>query len=188
MTQSAALELARFKIRVNAVFPGVIDTPMNAPNPPGMNDVLVKTTPLRRMGESREVAEAVLFSPHLRQVSPPVLNLQLMAACRSRDGVLVALGSDTAPLTAQLRGGRTRRQHPSDDIRLLGRLLGDVVREQAGDETFNLIENVRRLAVDGRRTDSSSIEDLTTELQSVDIDDALHVIRAFLARSAREYC
>ncbi|NDI01524.1 MAG: phosphoenolpyruvate carboxylase, partial [Actinobacteria bacterium] len=68
---------------------------------------------------------------------------------------------------------------PSDDIRLLGRLLGDVVREQAGDDTFNLIENVRRLAVDGRRTDSSSIEDLTTELQSVDIDDALHVIRAF---------
>ena len=61
MTQSAALELARYKIRVNSVFPGVIDTPMNDANPPGMNEVLVKTTPLRRMGQAPEVAEAVVF-------------------------------------------------------------------------------------------------------------------------------
>jgi 3alpha(or 20beta)-hydroxysteroid dehydrogenase len=61
MTKSAALELARYKIRVNAVCPGVIDTPMNDDNPPGMNDVLIKTTPLRRMGEAREIAEAVLY-------------------------------------------------------------------------------------------------------------------------------
>ena len=61
MTQSAALELARYKIRVNSVFPGVIDTPMNDANPPGMNEVLVKTTPLRRMGQANEVAEAVVF-------------------------------------------------------------------------------------------------------------------------------
>jgi NAD(P)-dependent dehydrogenase (short-subunit alcohol dehydrogenase family) len=61
MTQSAALELARYKIRVNSVFPGVIDTPMNDANPPGMNEVLVKTTPLRRMGQASEVAEAVVF-------------------------------------------------------------------------------------------------------------------------------
>ena len=61
MTQSAALELARYKIRVNSVFPGVIDTPMNDANPPGMNEVLVKTTPLRRMGQAHEVAEAVVF-------------------------------------------------------------------------------------------------------------------------------
>ena len=61
MTKSAALELARFQIRVNAVCPGVIDTPMNADNPPGMNDVLVKTTPLRRMGQAAEIADAVLY-------------------------------------------------------------------------------------------------------------------------------
>ena len=54
MTKSAALELARYKIRVNCVFPGVIDTP-------SMNDVLVKTTPMRRMGVPSEIAEAVLF-------------------------------------------------------------------------------------------------------------------------------
>lgn len=61
MTKSAALELARYKIRVNCVFPGVIDTPINDANPPGMNDVLVKTTPMRRMGVPSEIAEAVLF-------------------------------------------------------------------------------------------------------------------------------
>lgn len=61
MTKSAALELARYKIRVNCVLPGVIDTPINEANPAKMNEVLVKTTPMRRMGEPREIAEAVLF-------------------------------------------------------------------------------------------------------------------------------
>jgi 3alpha(or 20beta)-hydroxysteroid dehydrogenase len=61
MTKSAALELARYNIRVNVIFPGVIDTPMNYDNPPRMNEVLVKTTPMRRMGEPNEIAEAVLF-------------------------------------------------------------------------------------------------------------------------------
>jgi 3alpha(or 20beta)-hydroxysteroid dehydrogenase len=61
MSKSAALELARYKIRVNTVFPGVIDTPINYDNPPGMNEVLVKTTPMRRMGIPNEIAEAVLF-------------------------------------------------------------------------------------------------------------------------------
>ena len=39
----------------------------------------------------------------------------------------------------------------SEDIRLLGRLLGDVVRDQAGDEVFELVEAVRQRAVDARR-------------------------------------
>jgi NAD(P)-dependent dehydrogenase (short-subunit alcohol dehydrogenase family) len=55
------LELARYKIRVNCIFPGVIDTPINDPNPPGMNEHLVRTTPLRRMGEPIEIANAVLY-------------------------------------------------------------------------------------------------------------------------------
>lgn len=61
MTKSAALELARFNIRVNVIFPGVIDTPMNDGNPAHMNEVLVRSTPMRRMGRPEEVAEAVLF-------------------------------------------------------------------------------------------------------------------------------
>jgi len=61
MTKSAALELARYNIRVNVICPGVIDTPMNDANPAHMNEVLVKTTPMRRMGEPAEIAQAVLF-------------------------------------------------------------------------------------------------------------------------------
>jgi len=32
-----------------------------------------------------------------------------------------------------------------EDIRLLGRILGDVIREQEGREAFELIERIRRL-------------------------------------------
>ena len=61
MSKSAALELARYNIRVTVINPGVIDTPINHDNPDKMNQVLVKTTPMRRMGEPSEIAEAVLF-------------------------------------------------------------------------------------------------------------------------------
>jgi phosphoenolpyruvate carboxylase len=66
-----------------------------------------------------------------------------------------------------------------DDIRLLGRLIGDVVREQAGADTFDLVERVRRIAVDGRRSGENPIDQLNETLVDVDIDEQLQVIRAF---------
>ena len=67
-----------------------------------------------------------------------------------------------------------------DDIRLLGRLLGDVIRDQAGPEVFDLVEQVRQHAVSVRR-DEGRIDaaDLATLLDGVDVDVAVHVIRAF---------
>ena len=38
-----------------------------------------------------------------------------------------------------------------DDIRLLGRILGDVIRDQDGDAAFDLVEQVRKLSVAFRR-------------------------------------
>ena len=52
----------------------------------------------------------------------------------------------------------------SEDIRLLGRLLGDVVRGQAGDEVFELVESVRRRAVDARRDGRSPLDALAETL------------------------
>jgi phosphoenolpyruvate carboxylase len=39
----------------------------------------------------------------------------------------------------------------AEDIRLLGRLLGDTIRTYEGEFTFDLIETIRRLAVASRR-------------------------------------
>jgi phosphoenolpyruvate carboxylase len=68
-----------------------------------------------------------------------------------------------------------------DDIRLLGRVLGDVIREQAGDDVFELVERIRREAMSARResTTDASPFDPAVELARVDTPDALHVIRAF---------
>jgi 3alpha(or 20beta)-hydroxysteroid dehydrogenase len=61
MTASAALELARYKIRVNSIHPGVIDTPMLGDIAETANDSIVRTTPLRRMGTPEEIANVALF-------------------------------------------------------------------------------------------------------------------------------
>jgi 3alpha(or 20beta)-hydroxysteroid dehydrogenase len=60
MTASAALELARYGIRVNSVHPGVIDTPMVGDSS-SQTTAIVKATPLRRLGAPDEVARVVAF-------------------------------------------------------------------------------------------------------------------------------
>jgi phosphoenolpyruvate carboxylase len=67
----------------------------------------------------------------------------------------------------------------SNDIRLLGRILGDIVRAQSGDATFELIESVRKAAVSGRRNDESAVEVLRSALSDQPIEQQLDVIRAF---------
>jgi NAD(P)-dependent dehydrogenase (short-subunit alcohol dehydrogenase family) len=57
-TQSLAVEYAARGIRANAVAPGVIKTPMHAPE---SHEALAALHPVRRMGEIHEVVSAVLF-------------------------------------------------------------------------------------------------------------------------------
>jgi 3alpha(or 20beta)-hydroxysteroid dehydrogenase len=61
MTKAAALELARYKIRVNAIVPGIIETEMLRDTPQRMADVLLQSTPLRRRGTVDEIAGAALY-------------------------------------------------------------------------------------------------------------------------------
>ena len=67
-----------------------------------------------------------------------------------------------------------------EDIRLLGRILGDVIREQEGAEAFELIERVRQLSVAYRlKADASAGRVLDRLLKNLSADQTVTVIRAF---------
>ena len=70
--------------------------------------------------------------------------------------------------------------HPSirDDIRYLGAILGEVIREQEGEFTYNLIENIRATSLDLRHGELSTKE-LAEQFHSMDAARTLPVIRAF---------
>ncbi len=63
LTRHGALRWATAGIRVNAVCPGVIETPMTAPLAanPDMRKILDGMTPMGRMGKAEEIASAVLW-------------------------------------------------------------------------------------------------------------------------------
>ncbi len=63
LTRHGALRWAKVGIRVNAVCPGVIETPMTAPLTanPEIRKVMDGMTPMGRMGRAEEIAAAVLW-------------------------------------------------------------------------------------------------------------------------------
>jgi NAD(P)-dependent dehydrogenase (short-subunit alcohol dehydrogenase family) len=58
LTKSLAIEVAKRGVRVNAVAPGIIKTPMHAP---ATYDFLAKLMPVGRLGEVQDIVDAVLY-------------------------------------------------------------------------------------------------------------------------------
>lgn len=60
-TKSLARETARFNINVNAVCPGPTDTPLLQRVPEKHREAFVRVTPMRRLAQPSEIADAILF-------------------------------------------------------------------------------------------------------------------------------
>jgi phosphoenolpyruvate carboxylase len=76
------------------------------------------------------------------------------------------------------RTGREATEPMRDDIRLLGTILGDTVREQNGDEVFALVERARVASFRVRRSEIERAE-VAHMFEGIDIHQAIPVIRAF---------
>ena len=76
---------------------------------------------------------------------------------------------------------RTEKSRPLiEDIRLLGRVLGEVIREQEGAEMFDLVERIRQLSVAFRlKDDTGAGRRLDELLKGLSDRQTVRVIRAF---------
>jgi len=71
-TKALAVEYATRGIRVNAVSPGVIKTPMHAPS---THEFLANLHPVKRLGEIRDIVDAVLFLESAGFVTGEILHV-----------------------------------------------------------------------------------------------------------------
>src|SRR6201992_3592802 len=76
------------------------------------------------------------------------------------------------------RIGREATEPMREDIRLLGTILGDTVRQQNGDEVFDLVERARIASFRVRRSEIERAE-VAQMFDGIDIHRAIPVIRAF---------
>lgn len=74
----------------------------------------------------------------------------------------------------------TREMSPlSIDVRLLGTLLGSVIRDQHGEDAFDLVEKVRAIAKARRSGDRSATGELAELIHSLDLDAKRILVKAF---------
>jgi len=66
-----------------------------------------------------------------------------------------------------------------DDVRTLGKMVGDLIREQGGEELFDFVENARLRSIRRREENEKPGEELAKLVENLDPALALQVIRSF---------
>ncbi|CAG9205659.1 phosphoenolpyruvate carboxylase [Burkholderia vietnamiensis] len=111
-----------------------------------------------------------------------VANGRAKPATKPKDSIRQTKRTTTAA-GASKPAARTREDKDGplfEDIRFLGRLLGDVVREQEGDTVFDVVETIRQTAVKFRREDDSqAAQTLEKKLRKLTPEQTVSVVRAF---------
>ncbi|MCL9850312.1 phosphoenolpyruvate carboxylase [Ralstonia solanacearum P673] len=92
-----------------------------------------------------------------------------------------AAGTTLGPTSRRSSGSAAAKDQPlKEDIRFLGRLLGDVLREQEGAAAFETVETIRQTAVRFRRDgDRQAEQELDRLLKTLSRDQTTSVVRAF---------
>jgi phosphoenolpyruvate carboxylase len=97
------------------------------------------------------------------------------------------MSSQTMPSQTEIRSNRSDEALALEedarlrtDIRLLGRILGDTVRDQEGADVFDLVERIRQTSIRFHRDeDKLARRELETILDSMSTADTVRIVRAF---------
>src|SRR5262245_44040642 len=97
------------------------------------------------------------------------------------------MSSQTMPSNADLRSNRAEDVQAleedvrlREEIRLLGRILGDTVRNQEGEDVFDLVERIRQTSIRFHRDeDRLARRELESIFDSLSIAETVRIVRAF---------
>src|SRR5437763_2320422 len=94
------------------------------------------------------------------------------------------MSPQTMPTEAEVRANRAEDAQADarlrEEIRLLGRILGDTVRDQEGADVFDLVERIRQTSIRFHRDDDKPARrELELILDSMSISQTLRIVRAF---------
>ena len=93
------------------------------------------------------------------------------------------MSPQTMPSDPEVRANRVEDAEDArlrNDIRLLGRILGDTVRDQEGADVFDLVERIRQTSIRFHRDDDKPARrELELILDSMSISQTLRIVRAF---------
>ena len=98
--------------------------------------------------------------------------------CADTGGMAEVGGLEPIGAVQRTKVGREATEPMREDIRLLGAILGETVREQNGEDVFDLVERARVESFRVRRSEIDRAE-LASMFDGIDIHQAIPVIRAF---------